>query len=64
MIELPENYVLAGQINEIIMVITIMNVTVNAFPLAFAWYESLCRHTDEATAERIAHKIPLSKSAD
>lgn len=27
-------------------------------------YESICKHSDQATAERIAHKIPLSKSAD
>lgn len=38
MIELPENYVLADQINETLVGKTIMNVTANAFPHAFAWY--------------------------
>lgn len=33
-------------------------------PHSIRLYESLLKHTDEETAERIAHKIPLSKSAD
>lgn len=33
-------------------------------PHAIRLYDSLVKHTDEKTAERIAHKIPLSKSAD
>ena len=38
MIELPETYVLAEQINETIVGKTIANVTANASPHAFAWY--------------------------
>lgn len=33
-------------------------------PHATRLYDSLCRHVDTQTAERIAYKIPLSKSAD
>jgi formamidopyrimidine-DNA glycosylase len=38
MIELPETYVLADQINRTLKGKTIMNVTANAFPHKFAWY--------------------------
>lgn len=38
MIELPETYVLAGQINGTLKGKTIMNVTANAFPHKFAWF--------------------------
>lgn len=38
MIELPETYVLADQINETLIGKTIMNVTANAFPHKFAWF--------------------------
>lgn len=33
-------------------------------PHSVRLYESIAKHTDEQTAERIAHRIPLSKSAD
>ena len=38
MIELPETYVLARQIDEALVGRTIANVTANAHPHAFAWY--------------------------
>jgi formamidopyrimidine-DNA glycosylase len=38
MIELPETYVLAEQINQTLVGKTIMNVTANAHPHSFAWY--------------------------
>lgn len=38
MIELPETYVLSEQINQTLVGKTIMNVTANAHPHAFAWY--------------------------
>jgi formamidopyrimidine-DNA glycosylase len=38
MIELPESYVLAEQINQTLTGKTMMNVTANAHPHAFAWY--------------------------
>ncbi len=33
-------------------------------PHSIRLYDSLVKHADEATAQRIAHKIPISKSAD
>jgi len=33
-------------------------------PHSIRLYESICKHAGSETAERIAHKIPLSKSAD
>ena len=33
-------------------------------PHSIRLYDSLIKHTDEATAQRIAHGMPLSKSAD
>lgn len=38
MIELPEAYVLSEQINQTLVGKTVMNVTANAHPHAFAWY--------------------------
>ncbi|MCL2059062.1 MAG: endonuclease VIII [Oscillospiraceae bacterium] len=38
MIELPETYVLSEQINNTLVGKTILNVTANAHPHAFAWY--------------------------
>ena len=38
MIELPETYVLAEQINQTIVGNTVMNVTANEHPHAFAWF--------------------------
>ena len=38
MIELPETYVLAEQINQTLIGKTVANVTANAHPHAFAWY--------------------------
>ena len=38
MIELPETYILAKQLNETVIGKTIVNVTANAFPHAFAFY--------------------------
>lgn len=40
MIELPETYVLADQINRTLQGKSIMNVTANASPHAYAWYTS------------------------
>ena len=38
MIELPETYVLAEQINQILVGKTIKSATANAHPHGFAWY--------------------------
>ena len=59
MIELPETYVLSEQINQTLVGKTVMNVTANAHPHAFAWYtDDPHTYHDKLTGKKITLSNP------
>ena len=59
MIELPETYVLSEQINQTIVGKTIMNVTANTHPHAFAWYTGdPVEYHDKLTGKKVTSSNP------
>jgi len=59
MVELPEAYVLAEQINKNLVGKTILNVTANAHPHAFAWFTGAPEaYQEKLSGRRIASSNP------